>query len=117
MEFSIFFLDYSINIYYYNLQARHKKTSESWKLQTFLCFVTEDIYTFRRLKYPHFISITLHIEDHMYNSNNSALSKDVIFGAKNYTNINSVLNNIKLFKKISITNLVYLYFSVREVEV
>ena len=53
----------------------------------------------------------------MHNSNNFALSKDTIFGVKNYTNINSVLNNIKLFKKISITNLLYLYFSVREVEV
>jgi len=29
----------------------------------------------------------------MYNSNNSALSKDVIFGTKNYTNINSVLKD------------------------
>jgi len=53
----------------------------------------------------------------MHNSNNFALSKDTIFGAKNHTNINSVLNNIKLFKKISITDLLYLYFSVREVEV
>ena len=54
----------------------------------------------------------------MYNSNNFALSKDTIFfGAKNHANINSILNNIKLFEKISITNLLYLYFSVREVEV
>ena len=53
----------------------------------------------------------------MYNSNNFALSKDTIFGAKNPVNINSILNNIKLFEKISITNLLYLYFSVREVEV
>ena len=53
----------------------------------------------------------------MHNSNNFALSKDTIFGAKNYANINFILNNIKLFKKISITNLLYLYFSVREVEV
>ena len=53
----------------------------------------------------------------MYNSNNFALSKDTIFGTKNYTNINFILNNIKLFEKISITNLLYLYFSVREVEV
>ena len=53
----------------------------------------------------------------MHNSNNFALSKDIIFGAKNHTNINSILNNIKLFEKIRITNLLYLYFSVREVEV
>ncbi len=53
----------------------------------------------------------------MHNSNNSALSKDTIFGAKNHANINSILNNIKLFEKISIINLLYLYFSVREVEV
>ena len=53
----------------------------------------------------------------MYSSNNFALSKDTIFGSKNHVNINSILNNIKLFEKISITNLVYLYFSVREVEV
>jgi hypothetical protein len=53
----------------------------------------------------------------MYNSNNSALSKDIIFQAKNHTNINSILNNIKSFEKISIINLLYLYFSVREVEV
>jgi hypothetical protein len=53
----------------------------------------------------------------MYNSNNFALSKDTIFGTKNYTNINFILNNIKLFEKISITNLLYLYFSVREMEV
>ena len=53
----------------------------------------------------------------MYNSNNSALSKDIIFGASKHTNINSVLNNIKSFEKISIINLLYLYFSVREVEV
>jgi len=46
----------------------------------------------------------------MYNSNNSALSKDIIFQAKNHT-------NIKSFEKISIINLLYLYFSVREVEV
>lgn len=54
----------------------------------------------------------------MYSSNNSALSKDTIFfGAKNHVNINSILNNIKLFENINITNLLYLYFSVREVEV
>jgi len=53
----------------------------------------------------------------MYSSNNSALSKDTIFGAKNHDNINSILNNIKSFEKISITNMLYLYFSVREVEV
>jgi len=53
----------------------------------------------------------------MYNNKNSALSKDTIFGTKNYTNINFILNNIKLFEKIGITNLLYLYFSVREVEV
>ena len=53
----------------------------------------------------------------MYNSNNFALSKDTIFGTKNYTNINFILNDIKLFEKISISNLLYLYFSVREMEV
>jgi hypothetical protein len=53
----------------------------------------------------------------MYNSNNFALSKDTIFGTKNHYNINSILNNIKSFEKISITNLLYLCFSVREVEV
>jgi hypothetical protein len=53
----------------------------------------------------------------MYNSNNFALSKDTIFEAKNHANINSILNNIKLFENINITNLLYLYFSVREVEV
>ena len=53
----------------------------------------------------------------MYNSNNFALSKDTIFGTKNHDNINSILNNIKSFEKISIINLLYLYFSVREVEV
>ncbi len=53
----------------------------------------------------------------MYNSNNFALSKDTIFGTKNYTNINFILNNIKLFEKISIINLFCLYFSVGEVEV
>jgi hypothetical protein len=54
----------------------------------------------------------------MYNSNNFALSKDTIFGTKNHANINSILNNIKLFEKIIITNLLHLYFSaVREVEV
>ena len=53
----------------------------------------------------------------MYNNKSSALSKDTIFGAKNYTNINFILNDIKLFEKISISNLLYLYFSVRELEV
>ena len=53
----------------------------------------------------------------MYSSNNFALSKDTIFGVKNHANINSILNNIKLFKKISIINLLHLYFSIREVEV
>jgi len=53
----------------------------------------------------------------MYNSNNFALSKDTIFGAKNQANINFILNNIKLFENINITNLFCLYFSVREVEV
>jgi len=53
----------------------------------------------------------------MYNSNNFAFSKDKIFGAKNHANINSILNNIKLFENINITNLFCLYFSVREVEV
>ena len=53
----------------------------------------------------------------MYNNKSSALSKDKIFGAKNYTNINFILNNIKSFEKISITNMLYLYFSLREVEV
>ena len=53
----------------------------------------------------------------MYNSNNFALSKDTIFGAKKQVNINSILNNIKLFEKISIINLLYFYSSVREMEV
>jgi len=39
----------------------------------------------------------------MHNSNNSALSKDTIFGAKNHTNINSVFGglsvNLRFFRK------------------
>ena len=53
----------------------------------------------------------------MYNSSNFTLSKDIIFGTKNHTNINFILNNIKLFEKISIINLLYFYSSVREMEV
>jgi len=53
----------------------------------------------------------------MYNSSNFTLSKDIIFGAKNHTNINFILNNIKLFEKIRIINLLYFYSSVREMEV
>lgn len=41
----------------------------------------------------------------MDNSNNSALSKDTIFGAKNQTNINSVLNNSSILEEISISSL------------
>lgn len=79
--------------------------------------MTENIYTLTRLCILN-NSLTQPLqENYMYNSNNFALSKDTIFEAKNHTNINSVLNNIKLFKKISIINLLYLYFSVREVEV
>ncbi len=79
--------------------------------------MTENIYTLTRL-YILNNSLTQPLqENYMYNSNNFAFSKDKIFGAKNYTNINFILNNIKLFEKISIINLLYLYFSVREVEV
>ena len=39
----------------------------------------------------------------MYNSNNFALSKDTIFGAKNHTNINSVLNNSSVLEEISVS--------------
>ena len=39
----------------------------------------------------------------MHNSNNSALSKDTIFGAKNHTNINSILNNASILEEISVT--------------
>ena len=39
----------------------------------------------------------------MHNSNNSALSKDTIFGAKNHTNINSILNNSSILEEISVT--------------
>ena len=53
----------------------------------------------------------------MYNSNNFALSKDIIFGAKNHANINFILNNIKSFEKIRIITLLYFYSSVREMEV
>ena len=38
----------------------------------------------------------------MYNSNNSALSKDIFFQAKNHTNINSILNNSSALKEISV---------------
>ena len=38
----------------------------------------------------------------MHNSNNSALSKDTIFGAKNYTNINSVFNSASSLEKVSV---------------
>lgn len=38
----------------------------------------------------------------MHNSNNSALSKDTIFGAKNHTNINSVFNNSSILEDISV---------------
>ena len=79
--------------------------------------MTENIYTLTRLCILN-NSLTQPLqENYMYNSNNFALSKDTIFGAKNHANINSILNNIKLFENINITNLLYLYFSVREVEV
>ena len=80
--------------------------------------MTENIYTLTRL-YILNNSLTQPLqENYMYSSNNFALSKDTIFfGVKNHANINSILNNIKLFEKISIINLLYLYFSVREVEV
>ena len=38
----------------------------------------------------------------MHNSNNSALSKDTIFGAKNHTNINSVFNSTSSLEDISV---------------
>ena len=38
----------------------------------------------------------------MHNSNNSALSKDTIFGASNHTNINSVFNNSSILEDISV---------------
>jgi hypothetical protein len=39
----------------------------------------------------------------MHNSNNSALSKDTIFGAKNHTDINSILNNAAVLEEISVS--------------
>jgi len=39
----------------------------------------------------------------MHNSNNFALSKDVIFGAKNHTNINSTFNSPLSLEKLSVT--------------
>jgi len=38
----------------------------------------------------------------MHNSNNSALSKDRIFGASNHTDINSILNNAAVLEEISV---------------
>jgi hypothetical protein len=38
----------------------------------------------------------------MHNSNNSALSKDTIFGASNHTSINSTLNNSSVLEEISV---------------
>jgi hypothetical protein len=38
----------------------------------------------------------------MHNSNNSALSKDTIFGAKNHTNINSVFNSVSSLEDFSV---------------
>ena len=38
----------------------------------------------------------------MHNSNNSALSKDTIFGAKNHTNINSVFNSPSSLEEVSV---------------
>ena len=39
----------------------------------------------------------------MHNSNNSALSKEIIFQASNHTDINSVLNNSSVLEEISVT--------------
>jgi hypothetical protein len=39
----------------------------------------------------------------MHNSNNSALSKDRIFGASNHTDINSILNNAAVLEEISVS--------------
>ena len=39
----------------------------------------------------------------MHNSNNSALSKDIIFQASNHTDINSILNNSSVLEEISVT--------------
>ena len=38
----------------------------------------------------------------MHNSNNSALSKDTIFGAKNHTNINSIFNSTLSLEDMSV---------------
>ena len=38
----------------------------------------------------------------MHNSNNSALSKDTIFGAKTHININSVFNSVSILEDISV---------------
>ena len=38
----------------------------------------------------------------MHNSNNSALSKDTIFGASNHTNINSVFNSPSSLEEVSV---------------
>lgn len=39
----------------------------------------------------------------MHNSNNSALSKEIIFQASNHTDINSVLNNSSVLEEISVS--------------
>ena len=38
----------------------------------------------------------------MHNSNNSALSKDTIFGAKNHTNINYVFSSASILEDFSV---------------
>ena len=39
----------------------------------------------------------------MHNSNNSALSKDIIFGAKNHTSINSTFSSPSSLEELSVT--------------
>ena len=47
-------------------------------------------------------NLTLHMEDYMHNSNNSALSKDTIFRASNHTNINSTFISLSNLEELSI---------------
>ncbi len=47
-------------------------------------------------------NLTLHMEDYMHNSNNSALSKDTIFRASNHTNINSTFISLSNLEELSV---------------
>ena len=47
-------------------------------------------------------NLTLHMEDYMHNSNNSALSKDTIFRASNHTNIDSTFISLSNLEELSV---------------